>query len=200
MIIVGLTGGIGSGKTSVANIFRELHVPVLDADQIGRDLIKIGQPSYLATIDHFGNSIVNKDQTINRAKLKSIIFESKEERAWLEQLLHPLIISELKKKIASIDSEYVVIEIPLLFEANLEEAIDRILVIDCNEQFQIDRIMKRDGIPKEAVQSIIASQISRTNRLARAHDVINNEGEQSELRKEINDLHQYYRELANRRK
>ncbi len=191
-MIVGLTGGIGSGKTIVANIFRALNVEVIEADQMARELVEPNLSSYNEILEHFGNEILNVDNTINRAKLRTIIFESKQERVWLEQLLHPLIKEEIKKRIKQVKENYLIVDIPLLLEANFQDLVDRVLVVDCSKQKQIERIEARDNIPHEVILKIIDSQVSQSERLSKADDVIENDGSKSELKEKVVALHHYY--------
>lgn len=208
-MIIGLTGGIGCGKSTVADLFRELKVPVIDSDQIARELVAPHQPAYEAIVNHFGNSVLNDQGNLNRAKLRSLIFENQEERIWLENLLHPLAKDEILRLSQKISEghysdvhiqKYIVVEIPLLIEAHFEHAVDRILVIDCNESIQIERVARRDGIPTEAVQSIVNAQTERAVRLSKAHDVLLNEGTKEELKSKVRSLHQYYLELLNKKR
>lgn len=196
-MIIGLTGGIGSGKSAVGQIFRQLKVEVLDSDQITRQLVEPNQPAQTAIIEHFGPQILLKDGSLNRAKLRSIIFESPEEKKWLEKLLHPLVKEQvLKLREILTPGNYIVIEIPLLIEADFQDAVDRILVIDCSEELQKERVMKRDGMPAETLKNILKSQTDRSTRLRQATDVIVNEGSKEELKTKVLNLHHYYHELA----
>lgn len=196
-MIIGLTGGIGSGKTTVAQMFRELGVEVVDSDQITRGLVAPEQPAFQKILEHFGKEYLNKDGTLNRAKLRSTVFESSEKRQWLEELLHPLVkeaILEIKAKIPA--GKYIIVEIPLLVEANFENAVDRVLVIDCREATQIERVEKRDGLPKTVIQTILDTQASSSNRLSKANDVIENEGHKEDLKAKVKALYLYYNELV----
>lgn len=196
-MIVGLTGGIGSGKTTVAQIFRGLQVEVIDSDQITRKLVEKNTPIYQQILARFGEGILQTNGLINRSKLRSIVFDSPEERKWLETLLHPLVKEEilnLRKTLTK--GKYIVVEIPLLIEADFQHAVDRILVIDCDESTQIDRVIRRDALPENILQAILKSQATREARLREAHDVIENEGSQTELKSKVDNLHNYYLQLA----
>lgn len=196
-MIVGLTGGIGSGKSTVAQCFRELGVTVLDSDQITRQMVEPNSEALKEIVQRFGEKILNNDKTLNRTLLRNIIFESAEERQWLENLLHPSVkehILEYAKKTPK--GQYLLVEIPLLFEANFQDAVDRILVVDCPENFQIERVSLRDAIPKGSVDNILNTQVSRSERLAKANDVIDNAGEKESLKKKAETLHLYYLELS----
>jgi len=205
-MIVGLTGGIGCGKSTLAQLFRELNVPVIDSDQITRELVAPGQPALKAIVQHFGESILNQDGSLNRSKLRSLIFQSASERLWLESLLHPLAKEEIlrlrEKILAGHYSEqhshnYIIVEIPLLIETHFEHAVDRILVVDCDESLQIERVAARDGVPHTAIQDILKTQANRSDRLAKANDVVVNDGSLEDLKSKVNALHRHYHELNN---
>lgn len=207
-MIIGLTGGIGCGKSTVAQLFRELNIPVIDSDQITRELVAPHQPALKAIVEHFGESILNQDGSLNRPKLRSLIFEFPEDRVWLENLLHPLAKEEIltlgQKIFAGHYSDhsvqkYIIVEIPLLIEAHFEHAVDRILVVDCNEAQQVERVARRDGVPINAIQAIVNNQTNRSVRLSKAHDVILNEGSKEELKAKVKALDQLYRELLNQK-
>lgn len=196
-MMIGLTGGIGSGKSTVAQMFFALNIEIIDSDQITRQLVKPNQPALQAIIQHFGETIISSDGTLNRAKLRAIIFESAIERQWLENLLHPMVKAEISKlSNKKITGAYQIVEIPLLFEANFEKEVDRILVVDCPEITQIERVHRRDRLTTTTIQAIMASQISRTARLSKADDVIVNEGSEEELKRKVLSLHHYYIELS----
>jgi dephospho-CoA kinase len=196
-MIIGLTGGIGSGKSTAAQFFRELGISVIDADQLTRQLVAPNQPSLEKIVQHFGPTILQQDGTLNRAELRSIVFESPKERLWLENLLHPLVKKLILQQAELVSSEkYQIVEIPLLFEANFQDAVDRVLVIDAPDEIQKERVSLRDAIPKEAIQTIIDSQIARRERLARADDIIENMGSQEDLKKKVETLHYYYIKLS----
>lgn len=196
-MIIGLTGGIGSGKTLAAKYFRELNVPVIDSDQITRKLVEPNQPDYQAIIDHFGKGIVQKDGSLNRPKLRSLVFENPEERKWLEDLLHPKVKEEILRIKAELPKgKYAVVEIPLLIEADFQDAVDRILVIDCAEHLQIERIQRRDAVPESTLKGILKSQTDRNTRLQWAHEIILNEGTFDELRNKVKSLDDYYSRLT----
>lgn len=196
--LVGLTGGIGSGKSLVAKLFLTHNVTVKDADQITRDLVAKGQPALQKIVEHFGEQILYPDGSLNRTKLKNQIFQSESERIWLEELLHPLVKQEilfLKEQVPI--GKYWVIAIPLLVETHFETAVDRVLVVDCPIEQQIARVMKRDGIPRSDIEAIINIQAKREYRLSKADDIIINNGTESELEAQVLDLHQKYSLLTN---
>lgn len=196
MLVIGLTGGIGSGKTAVGDLFAKLGVPVIDADVIARELTEPNQPALVDIIDHFPQEILLEDGRLNRPKLRQIIFEHPHEKRWLEQLLHPLIREEIKKRIEKLSAPYCVIVIPLLFETGAYPFIDRILVVDAAVDDQVNRVVKRDSTTSQAVEAILASQAERDVRLAGAHDVIMNDGVLDELDEKVSLQHARYLELA----
>ena len=196
MLIIGLTGGIGSGKSTVADMFADLGVPVIDMDQIARQVVEPGQPALKQIAEIFGNNIIGPDGQLNRSQLSQIIFNSTEKRHQLEAILHPLIREETVRKLAKIDAPYCVVVIPLLIESDQRSLIDRILVIDAPETLQISRTMQRDGISTKQAEKIMATQVDRQSRLAAADDIINNVGEMEALRLQVNKLDQTYRALA----
>jgi dephospho-CoA kinase len=196
-MIVGLTSGIGCGKSTVAKFFREWGVSVIDSDQITRQLVALEQPALKAIVQHFGIDILQHDGTLNRIRLRSIIFESLHDRQWLENLLHPLVKEEILKQCALIPlGNYAIVEVPLLIEANFQTIVDRVLVVDCLAEIQIARVSKRDATPPDVIQAIINSQVTRIERLAQANEVIENNGTLEELKHRVEKLHHYYIKLS----
>ncbi len=196
-MIIGLTGGIGSGKSTVAKMLRKLGAAVIDSDQIAHQLLMPHQPSFTQVIEHFGPSILQANGLLDRTKLRIIIFNTPAERHWLEQLLHPLIKAEILKQAAGISAKtYLIVEIPLLIEANFQDSVDRILVIDCPEDCQIERIMQRDSVSREEAQNALQTQTSREQRLAKADDILQNSETLDKLKKKVEALHQYYIKLT----
>lgn len=195
MLVVGLTGGIGSGKSTAARFFSELHVNIIDADHIARDLMaqdEISQP----IIDHFGAKICDAKGQLNRHLLRQLIFVEAPARAWLEDFLHPKIREKIMALIARSESPYVIVVIPLLVETQKEDYINRILVIDAPEAVQISRVADRDGISAKEAKMILAAQAQRQTRLAMANDVIENTDTLSGLKNKIRSLHGYYLQIA----
>jgi len=180
MFVVGLTGGIGSGKSQVTHVFETLGIEII----------------FEKIIDHFGINILNQDNTLNRHKLRHIIFQNSEEKKWLEQLLHPLIRIAVKEKIKHSISPYCIVEIPLLFESAQDPyktyILNRILVVDTEEKNQLLRTQKRDNASQEHVENIIAQQISREKRLTLADDIITNNDDIETLKAKVKKLHEYY--------
>lgn len=197
MLRIGLTGGIGSGKSTVAELFASHGIDIIDADLIAHQITAKNSPALDAIIEHFGNSMVDKEGQLNRRALRDIVFNNTNERRWLEQLLHPLIRNEMKKQIAASRSPYCICVIPLLAESKGIDYIDRALVIDCSIETQIARAKSRDNASDENIQAIIHSQSKQTERLAIADDVIKNEGSLELLKKQVDALHERYLEMAN---
>ncbi len=192
---IGLTGGIGSGKSTACEIFSELKVPVIDADVIAVKAVKPGMPALQSIIDEFGVKIITKDGYLNRKKLRDRIFKNESDRRKLESILHPVIYKEIERQTKSINSAYCIISIPLLLETGTSDIIDRILVIDIPKELQLSRASARDNASLKNIETIIHSQISRDDRLAAADDIINNEGDIENLRKQIYDLHEFYKSI-----
>ncbi len=172
-MIIGLTGGIGSGKSTVSSIFKKLGIDVVDADIVAREVVQKGKPA-LAEIAHYFGSEVVEQGILNRAKLRQIIFADESKKVWLNELLHPLIRQEMLQQLENASSEYVLLEAPLLFENSLEKYCEQVLVVDIDERSQINRAALRDDCSEEQVKAIINSQISREQRLTKANFVIDN--------------------------
>ena len=192
---IGLTGGIGSGKSTACEIFSELKVPVIDADVIAVKAVKPGMPALQSIIDEFGVKIITKDGYLNRKKLRDRIFKNESDRRKLESVLHPVIYKEIERQTKSINSAYCIISIPLLLETGTSDIIDRILVIDIPKELQLSRASARDNASLKNIETIIHSQISRDDRLAAADDIINNEGDIENLRRQIYDLYEFYKSI-----
>lgn len=197
-MIVGLTGGIGCGKTTVAHYFAGLGVPVIDADQIAHELV--GPTSKLLSdlVNRFGPAILTAQGGLDRAALRQIIFEDSRERLWLESLLHPLIEKVIEQQMADLTGSYAIVLIPLLAEKGKYEFLDRILVVDAPETLQIQRTMQRDGISEAEVQSVLKAQARRDQRLALASEVITNDGDLAHIEKQVLVLHHKYMKLSKR--
>lgn len=196
MLIVGLTGGIGSGKTTVANLFADLGVPVIDTDILAREVTDIGTPALNDISKHFGKTILNQDGSLNRAKLRELIFANDNERVWLQNVLHPLILNSAQTKLTELRAPYAIVVIPLLLESDPIHFIDRILVVDTSEENQIQRTMSRDKSNETAVKAILNTQINRQSRLAKAHDIIQNDGSLDHLKQQVEKLHQVYSQTS----
>ena len=192
---IGLTGGIGSGKSTACEIFSELKVPVIDADAIAVKAVKPGMPALQSIIDEFGVKIITKDGYLNRKELRDRIFKNESDRRKLESILHPVIYKEIARQTKGINSAYCIISIPLLLETGTSDIIDRILVIDIPKELQLSRASARDNASLKNIETIIHSQISRDDRLAAADDIINNEGDIENLRRQIYDLYEFYKSI-----
>ncbi|MGJ8692449.1 MAG: dephospho-CoA kinase [Thalassotalea sp.] len=195
--IIGLTGGIGSGKTTVANMFIALGIEVIDADIVAREVVAPGTPALSKIQQHFGDVIVSAEGHLNRTKLRTIIFQDDAEKTWLNNLLHPLIRVTITNQLATATSQYCILAAPLLLENKLNYLVNRVLVIDVDEQTQITRTMTRDNNNAALVKNIINSQISRADRLAQADDVIDNQKQSlAQVQQQVLTLHQEYLALS----
>lgn len=194
--VVGLTGGIGSGKTTVANLFAAEGITLIDADIVAREVVAPGSKGLEAIVTHFGAEILTPEGELDRAKLRQRIFSHPEEREWLNQLLHPMIRQEMLAQVEKATSTYVIMVVPLLFENGLDRLVNRTLVVDISPELQINRTVKRDNVDASQVNNIISSQCSRSEKLARADDIIDNQGEISSLKREVQALHQRYLQLS----
>ena len=194
--ILGLTGGIGSGKSAAAQCFIDLGIHVVDADHAARWVVEPGRPALALIAEHFGPTVLHTDGTLNRGVLRSLIFENEEQRRWLEALLHPLIGKEIQRDLASATSPYAILVSPLLIESGQWKLARRILVIDAPQQLQIQRTMQRDNSSQEQVQAILRAQASREDRLSRADDVLVNDRDAAWLKSEVLRLHEFYLTLS----
>jgi dephospho-CoA kinase len=193
MLVIGLTGGIGSGKSTVADMFAGLGVPIIDMDRIARQIVEPGRPALKQITQTFGKDLIEPDGQLNRQRLSAIIFDSAEKRHQLEAILHPIIRQETEHQLAKLEAPYCIVVIPLLLESGLHSLIDRVLVVDVPESLQISRTMQRDGMSATQAEKILAAQVDRQSRLSAADDIINNNGELSELRHQVEHLDQQYR-------
>ncbi len=197
--IVGLTGGIGSGKSQVSDLFAELGVTVVDADLIAREVVAPDTPGLAAIVGHFGPAILDASGQLNRAALRSRVFNDEEARRWLNALTHPLIRSEMILRCRQAPGEYALMVVPLMVENNLHALVDRLLVVDLPEEAQRHRTARRDNTEDSEVDKIIARQASRKERLAQADDVIDNSGPVEALTPQVRRLHQQYLTMARNR-
>jgi dephospho-CoA kinase len=196
---VGLTGGIASGKSLVARLFRELGVPVIDTDDLARVVVAPGTRGLERLVGEFGVRILKPDGTLDRAGLRNIVFSDTASRRRLEEILHPLILAELEAVSSAAGGVYQIHVIPLLVESGLEKKMDRVLVVDCAEESQISRLKSRDGETEAGARRILASQATRKERLVIADDVILNEGSEKDLASLVARLDGFYRDLATTR-
>ena len=197
MYVVAITGGIGSGKTTVANQFAALGIEVIDADLIAREAVEPGTPALTAIASHFGPGILDEQGRLDRRVLRERIFSEPAAKHWLNALLHPLIRSEMLRQCAAASSPYCLLVVPLLVENRLMALADRVLVIDVDEATQIERTCRRDGVSRAQAEAILAAQASRAERLAVADDVLDNQSGTSEtIRARILALHETYLAFA----
>ncbi|NKB34188.1 MAG: dephospho-CoA kinase [Pseudomonadales bacterium] len=196
MFVLGLTGGIGSGKSTVASVFSELGIDVVNADQLARDVVEPESEALAAIEERFGTEILQEDKSLNRSKLREIVFAAPSDREWLEQLTHPLIAQLLVRALQTASSPYVILESPLLLETTQKDLVDRVLVVDVDEETQFKRTLSRDGSSEETIKGIIDTQLPRAKRLEEADDVVDNSLELADVRKQLLQLHDQYLELA----
>src|SRR3990172_3284989 len=193
---VGLTGGIGSGKSTVCNIFTNIGVPVIDADEIARQLAGPAQPALRLIVEAFGANVFTDSGELNRAYLRNLVFNDDAARTRLENILHPLVYKEIESRIRELNFPYCIICIPLLLEKHAQDKVDRVLVIDATEEQQILRACKRDQADRENIMRIMQAQTTRANRLAEANDIIHNDGNMASLRRQVINLHAAYNKMA----
>lgn len=194
--VVGLTGGIGSGKSTVAKLFASLGASIINADQLAREVVKPGSPALAEIAQHFGEDAIATNGTLDRSVLRKKIFQNDSDRLWLENLLHPLIAEERLKQIDSATTPYVIVEIPLLFEKQLADEVDRVLVVDTPEALQKSRVAERDKVNTESIEAIMNTQVDRENRLSGADDIIDNSGDIEDLNSQVQALNEKYLRLA----
>lgn len=198
MLRVGLTGGIGSGKSTVASLFIKRGVPVIDADLIARRLVEPGRPLLAEMVAHFGPSIL-QGESLDRDQLRARIFNDASERAWLNQLLHPVVYAEMERWAANLDAPYGLFVIPLLFESGGEVGVDRVLLVTANPRLRLERVARRDGLTPEAIEAIMKAQMAPAEMERRADDVLANEGEPQLLEASVECLHRRYLDEAIRK-
>jgi dephospho-CoA kinase len=193
---IGLTGGIASGKSTVARRFLELGVPVIDADESSRSVVAAGQPGLSQVIKAFGSGVLNANGELDRQALRNLIFADHSRRRDLEAILHPLIRADMERQALTAIGPYLVLAIPLLVEGGATDRVDRILVVDVDEAVQLERLMARDSHSLAQARAILAAQANRASRLKVADDVLVNSGTVPELRQAVDRLHQRYLSLA----
>ncbi len=196
MLVVGLTGGIGSGKTAVSDRFAHYGVPVIDTDLIARKLVEPGQPALAEIAAEFGPECLDNEGRLNRAHLRQRVFADEASRRRLEAILHPRIHVVARERIAALTTPYCLLVIPLLAETGMTDLVDRVLVVDVSEAEQIRRVMARDRIDETQAQRILVAQASRSQRLALADEVVENSGDFASLEQQIADLHQHYLQIV----
>lgn len=190
--ILGLTGGIGSGKSAAARHFSDLGIHTVDADHAARWVVEPGRPALAKIVEHFGPGVLQADGQLDRAALRTLIFEAPEQRRWLEALLHPLIGEEIASHLARAQSPYAILVSPLLIESGQYKNTQRVLVIDAPQALQIQRTRQRDQTSEQQVQAILKAQASREERLRHADDVLVNDRDLAWLHSEVERLHHFY--------
>lgn len=195
-LIIGLTGGIGSGKSEVSARFSKRGILIVDADVVAREVVAPGSIALTQIHAHFGDEILDVAGNLHRSKLREIIFANPTEKQWLESLLHPIINESIRDQLANSTSAYSILVSPLLLETQQFQLVDRILVVDATEQLQIDRASHRDKNNESQIKAIMQTQLSRQERCARADDIIQNHGDIHELDEQVEKLHRLYLALA----
>ncbi|HKL52937.1 MAG TPA: dephospho-CoA kinase [Wenzhouxiangellaceae bacterium] len=195
-MVVALTGGVASGKTAVSDHFARLDVPIVDTDVIAREVVAEGSSGLAAIETAFGPEMITAEGTLDRAVLRRKIFDEPGARTRLEDILHPRIAEEARRQLATLQTPYAILVVPLLVESGLFSDADRVLVVDVPEAVQIQRLMQRDGNTREQAEAMLAAQTSRQQRLARADDVVENTGTLAELKSRIEELDRKYRKIA----
>lgn len=196
MFVVGVTGGIGSGKTAATDHFQSLGITIVDADLASRVIVEPGREALVRIEEHFGSGVIAPDGTLDRRALREIVFNNPDERQWLEQLTHPLIGKEIIRQIQTSQSPYTILASPLLLESGQSRLTQRVLLIDVPESVQIARTTARDDTTEDGVKAIMKAQMSREDRLSRADDVIINDQDLAYLHREVEKLHTTYLNMA----
>lgn len=194
--VVGISGGIGSGKTTVTDLFAKFGVEVIDADVIAREVVEPGKPALKAIVAKFGESVLDQSGYLDRAKLRSIVFADVDTKNWLNQLLHPAIRKQMLLQTQQAKSTYCLLSVPLLVENKLYEQVNRVVIVDLDEQTQLQRTLLRDKTNEQQIRAIMNAQATRQQRLAVADDVIDNNGKAESLSKQVDALHKKYLVLA----
>jgi dephospho-CoA kinase len=194
---VGLTGGIGSGKSAVAALFAKLGAAVIDTDEIARELTRAGGAAIETIRAAFGSGLISSDGALDRARMRKLVFGDPAQKRKLETILHPLIRKESARRVESSNGKYAILVVPLLAEGGVDRSrYQRVLVVDCSEAQQIERVMRRSGLSEKEVRDILASQATREERLAIADDVIDNRGDPQTLERQVSSLNEKYLTLA----
>lgn len=191
-LIIGLTGGIGSGKTAVANLFSALGVPVIDADELARKVVMVGEPAFDEIVQQFGAEVLTETGELDRRAMRERVFADPGNRSRLEAIVHPRVYAEIKRQLTTLDAVYAIVVVPLLIESGGTDLVDRVLVVDAPIELQIERVSRRDGTTRAAIEQILAAQLDRETRLAAADDIIENDVSESELAQKVSALHHRY--------
>jgi dephospho-CoA kinase len=197
-LVIGITGGIGSGKTTVAHLFSSLGVSVIDADELARQVVVPGQPAYEEILRLFGPGVLLKSGELDRGQLRERAFSDPATRVHLEEIVHPRVYAQMKLQLDSLDTAYAIVVVPLLIESGGRDLVDRVLVVDCPEEIQIARTNRRDGTNIVVIENILAAQLDRDSRLSAADDVIENNGSVEALAEAVSRLDRQYRADAAR--
>ncbi|KGY11685.1 dephospho-CoA kinase [Vibrio tubiashii] len=196
-LVIGVTGGIASGKTTVANLFhQEFGIEIIDADVVARQVVEPESEGLNAIEQHFGREVILQDGTLDRAKLREIIFSHPEQKTWLNNLLHPMIRTQMLADLAKVQSEYALLVIPLMVENNLQSLADKVLVVDVDEETQVRRTVERDKVDADQARAILSSQATREQRLSIADYVVKNNTENQKLLYQITELHKKFLEIT----
>ena len=195
-MIIGLTGGIGSGKSAAATLFKDIGIDLIDADDLARDSLSINSEGYKLFIEEFGDKYLDENKNINRELIRKLIFNDSNAKSKLESIIHPIVRSGIETFIKNKKSDYCIIVVPLIFETNSSKIYDRVLVIDCDVDVQISRTSKRDNQTKSDIENIVNKQATREQRLSIADDVIVNNGSLDLLRNEVLKIHKKYLEIV----
>lgn len=199
-LLVGLTGGIASGKSLVGAMFVKLGAALIDTDIVAREVVAPGEPGLAAVTAAFGPSVLLASGELNRPALRTLVFEDEAKRLTLEAILHPLIRARTRAQLMQLTTPYALVAVPLLVETSFKDFVDRILVVDCPEATQLERLMRRDAIPRAEALAMLRAQTDRATRLKAAHDVIDNSGSPEAARRQVAQFHDRYLELAAQRK
>ena len=196
MLIIGLTGGIGSGKSTVTDLFAQKGAPIIDADDIAHSIVQRGQPALDRIACEFGDHFLTDDGELDRDKLRSHIYNNPTDKKQLESILHPLIFSDMQRQLSVLNFPYGILSIPLLFETNFQHHVQRVVVVDCPESVQIERVKLRDNLPIEDINKILSNQCSRAYRINHADDIINNDCSRDKLVAQVQNLHDKYLNIS----
>jgi dephospho-CoA kinase len=194
--VIGISGGIGSGKTTVTDLFAKYAIEVIDADVIAREVVEPGTPALKAIVDKFGQSVLDELGNLDRAKLRALVFKDSNVKNWLNQLLHPIIRQQMLLQTQQAKSAYCLLSVPLLIENKLHEQVDRVAIVDVHEQTQLQRTLLRDKTNEQQIRAIMSAQATRQERLTAADDIIDNNGKADDLAQQVTQLHKHYLQLA----